>query len=110
MVFSGCSVTYGNALAVVTATGMDTEMGKIAGLLEGESDGQTPLQKKLATMGKYLGMVALGACAIIFLIGIFSGMPVMDIFMTAVSLAVSAIPRGCPQLLPLCFPSVYSGW
>ena len=101
MVFSGCSVTYGNALAVVTATGMDTEMGKIAGLLEGESDGQTPLQKKLATMGKYLGMVALGACAIIFLIGIFSGMPVMDIFMTAVSLAVSAIPEGLPAIVTI---------
>ena len=52
MVFSGCSITYGNATAIVTATGMDTEMGKIANLLDGESDGQTPLQQKLAQLGK----------------------------------------------------------
>ena len=54
MVFSGCSITYGTALAVVTQTGMNTEMGKIAGLLEGEEETQTPLQKKLAQLGKYL--------------------------------------------------------
>ena len=60
MVFSGCSVTYGTATAVVTGTGMDTEMGKIAGLLEGEEEGQTPLQQKLAQLGKYLGFVAWG--------------------------------------------------
>ena len=63
MVFSGCSITYGTATAVVTATGMNTEMGKIAGLLDGESDSQTPLQKKLAQLGKYLGIVALAACS-----------------------------------------------
>ena len=61
MVFSGCSVTYGTATAVVTGTGMHTEMGKIAGLLEGESETQTPLQQKLAQLGKYLGIVALAA-------------------------------------------------
>lgn len=60
MVFSGCSITYGTARAVVTATGMDTEMGKIANLLDGEDDTSTPLQKKLAQLGKYLGIVALG--------------------------------------------------
>ena len=73
MVFSGCSVTYGTATAVVTATGMDTEMGKIANLLEGEEDGQTPLQQKLAQLGKYLGIVALAACAIIFAGNAFLG-------------------------------------
>ncbi len=66
MVFSGCSITYGTAAAVVTATGMNTEMGKIANLLENEEEGQTPLQKKLAQLGKYLGILALAACAIIF--------------------------------------------
>lgn len=99
MVFSGCSITYGTAKALVTSTGMQTEMGKIAGLLEGESEGQTPLQQKLAELGKYLGFVALGACGIIFLIGIVSGIPVMEIFMTAVSLAVSAIPEGLPAIV-----------
>ena len=92
MVFSGCSITYGTAVAVVTATGMDTEMGKIANLLEGADDGQTPLQKRLAQLGKYLGILALAACAIIFVVGLANGLEVMEIFMTSVSLAVSAIP------------------
>ena len=98
MVFSGCSVTYGTATAVVTGTGMDTEMGKIAGLLEGEEEGQTPLQQKLAQLGKYLGFVALGACSVIFVVGLLNGIPVLEIFMTAVSLAVSAIPEGLPAI------------
>ncbi len=101
MVFSGCSVTYGTAVAVVTATGMDTEMGKIANLLSNEGDTQTPLQKKLANLGKYLGFVALGACAIIFIVGIANGIPVLEIFMTAVSLAVSAIPEGLPAIVTI---------
>ncbi|NLB91403.1 MAG: HAD-IC family P-type ATPase, partial [Clostridiales bacterium] len=96
MVFSGCSITYGTALAVVSATGMNTEMGKIAGLLEGEKEGLTPLQEKLAQMGKYLGIVAILASALVFIIGVVSNIPVMKIFMTAVSLAVSAIPEGLP--------------
>ena len=101
MVFSGCSITYGTAAAVVTATGMDTEMGKIANLLEGETEGQTPLQKKLAQLGKYLGIVALVACAIIFVVGLANGIPPMEIFMTAVSLAVSAIPEGLPAIVTI---------
>ncbi len=101
MLYSGCSVTYGRARAIVTGTGMNTEMGKIAGLLDNTEDTQTPLQEKLANMGKYLGFVALGACAIIFVIGIISGIPVMEIFMTAVSLAVSAIPEGLPAIVTI---------
>lgn len=101
MVFSGCSVTYGTATAVVTATGMNTEMGKIANLLEAEEEGMTPLQKKLAQLGKYLGILALAACAIIFVVGILSGIPAMEIFMTAVSLAVSAIPEGLPAIVTI---------
>ncbi|MGN0452472.1 MAG: calcium-translocating P-type ATPase, PMCA-type [Ruminococcus sp.] len=101
MVFSGCSITYGTALAVVTATGMDTQMGKIANLLEGESETQTPLQKKLASLGKYLGIVALAACAIIFAVGLLNDIPPLEIFMTAVSLAVSAIPEGLPAIVTI---------
>ena len=101
MVFSGCSVTYGTATAVVTGTGMDTEMGKIAGLLEGEKETQTPLQQKLAQLGKYLGFVALGACAVIFAVGLLNGIPVLEIFMTSVSLAVSAIPEGLPAIVTI---------
>ena len=101
MVFSGCSITYGTATAVVTATGMDTEMGKIANLLDHEEETQTPLQQKLAKLGKYLGIMALVACAIIFVVGLVNGIPVLEIFMTAVSLAVSAIPEGLPAIVTI---------
>ena len=99
MVYSGCSVTYGRARAVVTQTGMNTQMGKIAGMLEQQEEGMTPLQKKLADLGKVLGMVALATCAVIFVIGLIDGLPLMEIFMTAVSLAVSAIPEGLPAIV-----------
>ena len=82
MIFSGCAISYGTATAIVTATGMNTEMGKIANLLEGEDEGQTPLQVKLAQLGKYLGIIALAACAIVFVVGLASGIPVLEIFMT----------------------------
>ena len=101
MLYSGCSITYGRGKAIVVATGMKTEMGKIANLLESETEGMTPLQQKLAVMGKYLGLVALGACAVIFIIGLLEGIPIMEIFMTAVSLAVSAIPEGLPAIVTI---------
>ncbi len=101
MVFSGCSITYGAATAVVVATGMATEMGKIANLLSNEEEGATPLQQKLAKLGKSLGFVALAACAVIFVVGILSDVPILDMFMTAVSLAVSAIPEGLPAIVTI---------
>ena len=101
MVFSGCGVTYGTATALVTATGMNTEMGKIANMLESSEETQTPLQQKLATLGKYLGIVAIVACLVIFVVGLLDGMAVMEIFMVAVSLAVSAIPEGLPAIVTI---------
>ena len=101
MVFSGCSITYGTATALVTGTGMHTEMGKIAGLLSGEEESQTPLQQKLSQLGKYLGILALAACAVIFVVGLLDGMDVLEIFMTSVSLAVSAIPEGLPAIVTI---------
>ena len=101
MIFAGCSITYGTATAVVTATGMQTEMGKIANLLANEEETETPLQKKLARLGTYLGFLALGACAIIFVVGLIAKMNTLDIFMTAVSLAVSAIPEGLPAIVTI---------
>ena len=99
MLYSGCSISYGTALAVVTDTGMKTEMGKIANLLEGAGETKTPLQEKLAQLGRYLGIVALVACAVIFVIGLINKIPPLEIFMTAVSLAVSAIPEGLPAIV-----------
>lgn len=101
MVYSGCSITYGRGRGVVVATGMNTEMGKIANLLEGAEDTKTPLQEKLTQLGKYLGVIALIACAVIFVIGLLTGIPLMEIFMTAVSLAVSAIPEGLPAIVTI---------
>ena len=88
MIYSGCSVAYGRGRAIVTATGMQTET-------------QTPLQQKLAQLGKYLGFLAIAVCAVIFVIGLIDGMAVMEIFMTAVSLAVSAIPEGLPAIVTI---------
>ena len=101
MVYSGCSVSYGTGLCVVTGTGMNTEMGKIASLLNEEEEGETPLQQKLAQLGKILGYICLGACAVVFAVGLFSGMHPLDIFMVAVSLAVSAIPEGLPAIVTI---------
>lgn len=101
MVYSGCSITYGTAVAMITATGMDTEMGKIANLLDNEEETQTPLQQKLAQLGKYLGIMALVACAIVFIVGLMNGIPALEIFMTAISLAVSAIPEGLPAIVTI---------
>ncbi len=100
-IYSGCSVVYGTASALVIRTGMDTEMGKIAGMLDSESDMQTPLQARLAQLGKYLGALALVICGVIFVMGILEEMPVLEIFMTAVSLAVSAIPEGLPVIVTI---------
>ncbi|WP_101698058.1 calcium-translocating P-type ATPase, PMCA-type [Clostridium minihomine] len=101
MVYSGCAVSYGNARTVVIGTGMETEMGKIAALLDEEEDGMTPLQIKLAQLGKYLGFLALGICAVIFVIGLIDGLDILEMFMTAVSLAVAAIPEGLPAIVTI---------
>lgn len=99
MVYSSCSITYGSGTAVVTSTGMNTEIGKIATMLNTEPESQTPLQLKLAKLGTSLGIMALVACAIIFVIGIIDGLNPLDVFMIAVSLAVSAIPEGLPAIV-----------
>lgn len=101
MIFTGCSVSYGRGKAVVTDTGMNTQMGKIARLLDSSSDNQTPLQLKLAKLGKYLGILAIGICLVIFVIGWLAGMKSLEIFMIAVSLAVSAIPEGLPAIVTI---------
>lgn len=101
MVFSGCSITYGTATCVVCTTGMNTEIGKIANLLNAEEATKTPLQDKLAKLGKYLGAIAILACCIIFFVGAKSGIKIREIFMTSISLAVSAIPEGLPAIVTI---------
>ena len=92
--FMGTVVTYGRGRGVVTHTGMATEMGNIAGMLATGGEEATPLQKKLDSLGKLLGIVCLAVCALIFVLGLLRGMPPFEIFMTAVALAVAAIPEG----------------
>lgn len=101
MLHSGCSITYGRGTAVVVATGMDTEMGRIAALLEEEGEPQTPIQRRLTQLGKYLGVAALIICGVIFAFGIYFGLPLKEMFMTSVSLAVAAIPEGLPAIVTI---------
>ena len=94
MLFSSSLVTYGRGKGIVVETGMKTEVGKIAEMLTETEEQETPLQKKLNRLGKTLGIVSLVICIIIFIIGMIQGREIISMFMTAVSLAVAAIPEG----------------
>ena len=94
MLFSSSLITYGRGKGIVVETGMTTEVGKIAGMINEVEDTETPLQQKLNKLGKVLGIAAIVICVFIFGIGLLYGKDPMDMFMTAVSLAVAAIPEG----------------
>ncbi|MBO6046751.1 MAG: cation-translocating P-type ATPase [Erysipelotrichaceae bacterium] len=94
MVFSSTVVTYGRGRAVVTATGMDNEVGKIAGMLMSEKKELTPLQVQLNEIGKVIGFICIFICAIVFVLEIITGISALNAFKTAVALAVAAVPEG----------------
>jgi len=94
MLFSSSLITYGRGKGIVVETGMTTEVGKIAGMMNQTEKQETPLQQKLNQLGKTLGIVALIICAVIFVVGLMQGKEAIQMFMTAVSLAVAAIPEG----------------
>ncbi len=98
LAFSSCLVTYGRGKGIVTSTGMGTEVGKIASMIQSVPDTQTPLQKKLDKLGKFLGLGALAICILLFITGVAYGRSVLDMFMMAVSLAAAAIPEGLPAV------------
>jgi Ca2+-transporting ATPase len=98
MAFSSGIVTYGRGKGLVVGTGMNTQVGKIAGMLEQAMETETPMSKRLEQLGKILGITALVICTVIFIVGILYGNSVMSMFMTAVSLAVAAIPEGLPAV------------
>lgn len=98
MAFSSCSVTYGRGKGLVVATGNDTELGKIASMIQAAPDQRTPMQVRLDKLGKVLAIISLVVCGLIFIIGMCYGRNLMDMFMTAVSLAVAAIPEGLPAV------------
>ncbi len=98
MAFSSGMVTYGRGRGVVVSTGMLTEVGKIANMLQHTDDTETPMSRRLEQLGKILGTAALIICGVIFIVGILYGNSLMSMFMTAVSLAVAAIPEGLPAV------------
>ena len=101
MVFASSYITNGKGTAVVVETGKNTEVGKIARLISNKETEETPLQKRLDSTGKILGLSALAICAVIFVIGILRRYSVFDMFMTSVSLAVAAIPEGLPAIVTI---------
>lgn len=101
MIYSGTLAINGKAKGIVTATGMKTEIGKIAHMIINQEDEQTNLQKKLEETGKVLGIGALVICFGIFFIGLFRKIPPFEMFMTSVSLAVAAIPEGLPAIVTI---------
>ena len=101
MAFMSTLATYGRAVGIVVSTGMQTEIGKIANLLGKQEKEQTPLQKKLAELGKILGIGAVIVSIVIFLIGFFQGRDILDMFLISVSLAVAAIPEGLPAIVTI---------
>ena len=101
MLFSSSLITYGRGKAVVVETGMNTEVGKIADIINTAEEQETPLQQKLDKLGKTLGIVALAICAVIFVVGLLYGKEPIHMFMTAVSLAVAAIPEGLPAVFTI---------
>ena len=101
MVIGGTVVTGGRAKVVVTATGMQTEMGKIAGLLLRQGQGETPLQRKMKEVSRVLSLVCVGVCAVMFGVGMLQHRDILDMFLTAVALAVGAIPEGLPAIVTI---------
>ncbi len=101
MVVSSTVITNGRAVCVVTATGMDTEVGRIARMLAGQEEISTPLQRKMAEISKTLSFVCLAVCAVMFGVGILYRRPILEMFLSAVSLAVAAIPEGLPAIVTI---------
>lgn len=101
MAFMSTLSTYGRGVGIAVATGMDTEIGKIAKMLHTDEKSLTPLQKKLAQLGKMLGFAALGICALMFLVAVIQKRDLFEMFLTAISLAVAAIPEGLPAIVTI---------
>lgn len=101
ILFMSTLVTVGRGTGIAIATGMDTQIGKIAGMLNTTEDEETPLQKSLSQIGKYLGFGALAICLFMFIIGVWQGRDLMEMFMIAISLAVAAIPEGMAAIVSI---------
>lgn len=98
MAFASCGVTYGHGRGIVTAVGKDTEVGRIASMIQSVPDMKTPMQHKLDRLGKFLAIAAVAICAVMFAAGMLYGKDMLSMFMTSVSLAAAAIPEGLPAV------------
>ena len=101
MIYASTYIVSGHGKAIVTGTGMNTQVGKIAAMLESGESPDTPLQKSLAKTGKLLGTGAIIICVVIFVLGLLQSIPPLDMFMIAISLAVAAIPEGLPAIVTI---------
>ncbi|TGA98443.1 cation-translocating P-type ATPase [Sporolactobacillus shoreae] len=101
MAFMSTLATYGRGEGVAVATGMNTEIGKIAQVLDADDEDLTPLQKRLAALGKMLGYIAIAICAVIFVVALIQRRDLFEMFLTAISLAVAAIPEGLPAIVAI---------
>lgn len=99
--YMGTVITKGNAQCKTFATGMDTQMGKVSGMLDEIDYGQTPLQKKLAELGKIVALICIGVCIVVFIAGVLRGEPVFDMLMTGITIAIAAIPEGLPATVTI---------
>jgi P-type Ca2+ transporter type 2C len=102
MAFMSTMITYGRGKGIVVATGMHTQIGQIAEMIQAVEEEPTPLQVKLDQLGRWLGIAALTLCALVFLVGVLRGVGILEMFMTAVSLAIAAVPEGLPAVVTIC--------
>lgn len=101
MAYMSTTVAYGRGEGIVTATGMDTEIGRIANLIDGDRHELTPLQKRLSDLGKVLSIAAIGICLFLFMVAVFQKRDIGDMLLTAISLAVAAVPEGLPAIVTI---------
>lgn len=101
LLYSGTAVTRGSGTAEVTATGKNTQMGQISGMLSSIGCSETPLQKRLGELGKVLALICIGVCVAVFVAGVLRGEPVFDMLMTGISIAIAAIPEGLPATVTI---------